>query len=95
MVAAVTIGGYRAGLKDHILCSALRLGAPKEKILEILQRAHFHTGALAVMRGKIALVDVAERNGTAGNGCKDRCCTRSQAHCERGCALDDVRLGRH
>ena len=38
VVAAVSIGGYLPGIKDHIR-RALRLGATKEEIIEVLQSA--------------------------------------------------------
>ena len=57
VVAAVSIGGYGPGIKDHIR-RALRLGATKEEIIEVLQSAYFHTGALTLVHGMIALIDV-------------------------------------
>ena len=57
VVAAVAIGGYGPGLKDHIR-RALKLGATKEEIVEVLQSAYFHTGALTLVHGMIALMDV-------------------------------------
>ena len=57
VVAAVAIGNYGPGLKDHIR-RALRLGATKEEIVEVLQSAYFHTGALTLVHGMIALIDV-------------------------------------
>jgi 4-carboxymuconolactone decarboxylase len=57
VVAAVAIGGYGPGLKDHIR-RALQLGATKEEIVEVLQSAYFHTGALTLVHGMIALMDV-------------------------------------
>lgn len=57
VVAAVAIGGYGPGLKDHVR-RALRLGATKEEIVEVLQSAYFHTGALTLVHGMIALIDV-------------------------------------
>ena len=57
VVAAVAIGGYGPGLKDHIR-RALRLGATKEEIVEVFQSAYFHTGALTLVHGMIALIDV-------------------------------------
>ena len=61
VVAAVAIGGYGPGLKEHVR-RALRLGATKEEIVEVLQSAYFHTGALTLVHGMIALIDVLEEN---------------------------------
>jgi len=55
--AAVAIGGYQSGLKDHIR-RALRLGATKEEMVEVFQSAYFHTGALTLVQGMIGLIDV-------------------------------------
>lgn len=55
--AAVAIGGYQAGLKEHVR-RALRLGATKEELTEVFQSAYFHTGALTLVQGMIALIDV-------------------------------------
>ena len=55
--AAVAIGGYQPGLKDHIR-RALRLGATKEELVEVFQSAYFHTGALTLVHGMIGLIDV-------------------------------------
>lgn len=57
VIAAVSIGGYGPGIKDHIR-RAFRLGATKEEIVEVLQSAYFHTGALTLVHGMIALIDV-------------------------------------
>lgn len=57
VIAAVSIGGYGPGIKDHIR-RALRLGATREEIIEVLQSASFHTGALTLVHGMIALIDV-------------------------------------
>jgi AhpD family alkylhydroperoxidase len=57
VVAAVSIGGYGPGIKDHVR-RALRLGATKEEIVEVLQSASFHTGALTLVHGMVALIDV-------------------------------------
>jgi AhpD family alkylhydroperoxidase len=57
VVAAVSIGGYLPGIKDHVR-RALRLGATKEEIIEVLQSASFHTGALTLVHGMVALIDV-------------------------------------
>ena len=73
VVAAVAIGGYGPGLKDHIR-RALRLGATKEEVVEVLQSAYFHTGALTLVHGMIALIDVlkemeqAETTAKAASG---------------------------
>jgi len=55
--AAVAIGGYQSGLKEHVR-RALRLGATKEELTEVFQSAYFHTGALTLVHGMIALIDV-------------------------------------
>lgn len=55
--AAVAIGGYQPGLKDHIR-RALRLGATREEMVEVFQSAYFHTGALTLVHGMIGLIDV-------------------------------------
>ena len=57
VIAAVSIGGYGPGIKDHIR-RAFRLGATKEEIVEVLQSASFPTGALTLVHGMIALIDV-------------------------------------
>lgn len=64
VVAAVAIGGYGPGLKEHIR-RALRLGATKEEIVEVLQSAYFHTGALTLVHGMIALIDVLKEGEQA------------------------------
>jgi len=75
VVAAVAIGGYGPGLKDHIR-RALRLGATKEEIVEVLQSAYFHTGALTLVHGMIALIDVLKedepQSSPAGTGAPAR-----------------------
>ena len=55
--AAVAIGGYQAGLKEHVR-RAVRLGATKEELTEVFQSAYFHAGALTLVHGMIALIDV-------------------------------------
>lgn len=55
--AAVAIGGYDSGLKEHVR-RALRLGATREEIIEVFQSAYFHTGALTLVHGMVALIDV-------------------------------------
>jgi alkylhydroperoxidase/carboxymuconolactone decarboxylase family protein YurZ len=66
VVAAVCIGGYLPGIKDHIR-RALRLGATREEIVEVIQSAYFHTGALTLVHGMIGLIDVLkEREGEQG-----------------------------
>ena len=55
--AAVAIGGYQPGLKQHVR-RALELGATKEEMTEVFQSAYFHTGALTLVHGMIALIDV-------------------------------------
>ncbi len=62
VVAAVAIGHYGPGIKDHVR-RALRLGATKEEIVEVLQSASFHTGALTLVHGLIALIDVLKEDG--------------------------------
>jgi AhpD family alkylhydroperoxidase len=67
VVAAVAIGGYLPGLKDHVR-RALQLGATREELVEVFQSAYFHTGALTLVHGMVALIDVlkeleAERGG--------------------------------
>ena len=57
VVAAVSIGGYLPGIKDHVR-RALRLGATKEELVEVFQSAYFHTGALTLVHGMVALIDV-------------------------------------
>lgn len=56
VVAAVSISRYGPGIKDHVR-RALRLGATKEEIVEVLQSASFHTGALTLVHGLIGLID--------------------------------------
>jgi len=55
--AAVAIGGYQSGLKEHVR-RALQLGATREELTEVFQSAYFHTGALTLVHGMIALIDV-------------------------------------
>ena len=57
VVAAVSIGGYLPGIKDHVR-RALRLGATTEELVEVFQSAYFHTGALTLVHGMVALIDV-------------------------------------
>ena len=57
VVAAVSIGGYLPGIKDHVR-RALRLGATKEELVEVFQSAYFHTGALTLVHAMVALIDV-------------------------------------
>jgi AhpD family alkylhydroperoxidase len=57
VVAAVSIGGYLPGIKDHVR-RALRLGATKEELVEVFQSAYFHTGALTLVHGMVALINV-------------------------------------
>ena len=64
VVAAVAIGGYDSGLKDHVR-RALRLGATKEELVEVFQSAYFHTGALTLVHGMIALIDVLKEEEQA------------------------------
>jgi AhpD family alkylhydroperoxidase len=69
VVAAVAIGGYQPGLKDHIR-RALRLGATKEELVEVFQSAYFHTGALTLVHGMIGLIDVLKEIEAAKTGRK-------------------------
>lgn len=69
VVAAVAIGGYQPGLKDHIR-RALRLGATKEELVEVFQSAYFHTGALTLVHGMIGLIDVLKEEEAAKAGKK-------------------------
>ena len=74
VVAAVAIGGYGPGLKEHVR-RALRLGATREEIVEVLQSAYFHTGALTLVHGMIALIDVLkedEQQAAAKNNARSR-----------------------
>lgn len=71
VVAAVAIGGYGPGIKDHIR-RALRLGATKEEIVEVLQSAYFHTGALTLVHGLIALIDVLKEDGAVDGRARTR-----------------------
>ena len=63
--AAVAIGGYQSGLKEHVR-RALRLGATKEELTEVFQSAYFHTGALTLVHGMIALIDVLKEPEFSG-----------------------------
>ena len=56
VVAAVAIGGYQSGLKQHVH-RAIKLGATKHELIEVFQSAYFHTGALTLVQGMIALID--------------------------------------
>jgi AhpD family alkylhydroperoxidase len=67
VVVAVAINGYGPGIKDHIR-RALRLGASKEEIVETLQSAYFHTGALTLVHGLVALIEVLKEDGEAKKG---------------------------
>ena len=53
----VCSGRYLPGIKDHVR-RALRLGATKEELVEVFQSAYFHTGALTLVHGTVALIDV-------------------------------------
>ena len=55
--AAVAIGGYGPGLKQHVR-RAIELGATREEMVEVFQSAYFHTGALTLVQGMIQLIDV-------------------------------------
>jgi AhpD family alkylhydroperoxidase len=63
--AAVAIGGYQSGLKEHVR-RALRLGNTREELTEVFQSAYFHTGALTLVHGMIALIDVLKEPEFAG-----------------------------
>ncbi len=76
VVAAVAIGGYDSGLKEHVR-RALRLGATKEEIVEVLQSAYFHTGALTLVHGMIALIDVLKETEQAAPAKKSAGTTRA------------------
>lgn len=79
VIAAVSIGGYGPGIKDHIR-RALRLGATREEIIEVLQSASFHTGALTLVHGMIALIDVLkEMEETKTRTAKPRAARRRRA----------------
>lgn len=67
--AAVAIGGYQSGLKEHVR-RALRLGATKEELTEVFQSAYFHTGALTLVHGMIALIDVLKETEPQGTPAK-------------------------
>jgi len=73
VVAAVAIGGYLPGLKDHVR-RAIELGATKEELVEVFQSAYFHTGALTLVHGMVALIDVLkeleDERKPAGRGAK-------------------------
>lgn len=69
VVAAVAISGYGPGIKDHVR-RALRLGATKEEIVEALQSASFHTGALTLVHGLVALIDVLKEEAEAKQGAR-------------------------
>ena len=64
-------GGYQAGLKEHVR-RALRLGATKEELTEVFQSAYFHTGALTLVHGMIALIDVLKEPGFATRASRPR-----------------------
>jgi len=66
VVAAVAIGGYQSGLKQHVH-RALQLGATKQELIEVFQSAYFHTGALTLVQGMIALIDCLKELEEAGN----------------------------
>jgi hypothetical protein len=40
----------------------VRLGATRDEIVEVLQSAYFHTGALTLVHGMIALIDVLKED---------------------------------
>jgi AhpD family alkylhydroperoxidase len=59
VVAVLAVQREDYGLPFHIR-RALSLGATKEEIVEVLQAAHFHTGALTLVHGLKALMEVLE-----------------------------------
>lgn len=77
VVAAVAIGGYGPGLKEHMR-RALRLGATKEEIVEVLQSAYFHTGALTLVHGMIALIDVLKESEPKATPAKKTAAVRTR-----------------
>ena len=78
VVAAVAIGGYLPGLKDHVR-RALQLGATKEELVEVFQSAYFHTGALTLVHGMVALIDVLKDLEAEGAAPAKRGKTRARA----------------
>ena len=74
--AACATGGYQAGLKEHVR-RALRLGNTRTEITEAFQSAYFHTGALTLVHGMIALIDVLKEPEFAGKNGK----TATRASC--------------
>ncbi len=67
-VAALAVEREDYGLNDH-LRRALRLGATKEEVVETLQVAAFHTGALTLVHGLKVLIEIlAEDEQAKGKG---------------------------
>jgi len=64
-VAALAVERDDYGLNDHIR-RALRLGATKEEITETLQAAAFHTGALTLVHGMMALLKILKEDPSGG-----------------------------
>ena len=69
-VAVLAVEHEDFGIRSHIK-RALRLGATKEEIVEALQAACFHTGALTLVHGLKILMEVleeqkAEKKTTSG-----------------------------
>lgn len=62
--AAVAIGGYGPGLKEHVR-RALRLGATPREIVETFESAYFHTGALTIVTGMNVLMEVLKEQAAA------------------------------
>jgi AhpD family alkylhydroperoxidase len=63
-VAVLAVQREDSGLRDHVR-RALRLGATKEEITEVLQAAYFHTGALTLVHGLKALLEVLDEQRQA------------------------------
>ncbi len=59
-MAALAVKREDFGIGNHIE-RALRLGATKEEIVETLQAAYFHTGALTLVHGLKSLMEVLEK----------------------------------
>ncbi len=70
-VAVLAVEHEDSGMRTHIK-RAFRLGATKEEIVEALQAAYFHTGALTLVHGLKVLMGVLEEEElekeTSGGG---------------------------
>lgn len=64
-IAVLAVQREDFGLHSHIR-RAFRLGATKEEIVEALQAASFHTGALTLVHGLKVLLEILEEQKTAG-----------------------------